>query len=88
MLAPYRLTCDIQAMNDKAPELTVKNQYEHCKGSECPRFRPLMEERDGGFYFTEGSMAYTAIVHCNNWAIGMSDGNCPLKPTESEVSVS
>lgn len=84
MLAPRYITCDIHGMNDHTPELTVKEQYDTCKYDECPRLRPLMDEREGKFYFAEGSMAYTAITLCNNWAIGMSDGNCPIKPIESE----
>lgn len=75
-------------MNNQAPELTVKEQYQDCKGFECPRLLRLMKQReDGTPYFTEGDLAYYAMTLCNNWTIGLSDGNCPIKliePTESE----
>ncbi len=72
-------------MTNQSPELTVKEQYEDCKGFECPRLRSLMEEReDGTPYVVEGDMAYYAMTLCNNWTIGVSDGNCPVKPLASE----
>ncbi len=71
-------------MNNQSPELTVKEQYDNCKYHECPRLRPLMDERDGQYYFAESTMAYTAITLCNNWSLGLSDGNCPIKPIEAE----
>jgi hypothetical protein len=67
--------------NETSQELTVKEKYENCKGFECPRFLSLTKEReDGTRYFVEGDLAYTAMVLCNNWVNGVSDGNCPIKP--------
>lgn len=68
------------------PTRTVKGRYEACKGSECPRLLELMKEReDGTRYFVEGDLAYQAMVLCNNWTIGLSDGDCPVKPTDVET---
>lgn len=74
--------------NETTQELTVKEKYESCKGFECPRLRSLMKEReDGTPYFVEGDMAYYAMTLCNNWTIGLSDGDCPVKPVDNtEVS--
>ena len=74
-------------MNDKAPkELVVKDRYQDCKGFECPRLLELCETgEDGRRYFTDGDLAYTAMVRCNNWAFGLSDGDCPIEPSESEA---
>lgn len=76
-------------MNNEAPaEMTVKEKYEDCKGFECPRLNEILQTgEDGTKYFTEGDMAYRALVLCNNWAIGWSDGECPIKPLE-EVGTS
>jgi hypothetical protein len=69
-------------------ELTVKEQYDNCKGFECPRLLALCKTGENGRrYFTEGDMAYNAIAACNNWAIGISDGDCPIEPTETEAKV-
>ena len=67
-------------MTDNTPEeLSVKEKYENCKGLECPRLLSLTEEReDGTRRIAEGDLAYTAIVLCNNWTIGLSDGDCPV----------
>ena len=60
--------------------LTVKEPYQDCKMFECPRFLALCDEKEPGRpSFAEGSMAYVAIVHCNNWPY-LSDGTCPIKP--------
>lgn len=65
-----------------SPEgLTVKEKYQPCKSFECPRFLKLCRTReDGRPYFVEGDLAYTALVRCNNWPLGLSDGNCPINP--------
>lgn len=66
---------------ERTPELTVKERYQPCKQSECPRFLALCKTNpDGSTYFTEGDLAYSALIHCNNWAIGLSDGECPVNP--------
>jgi hypothetical protein len=65
--------------NNTSPELTVKERYGQCKQFECPRLLALCEtDADGKPYFVEGSVAYAAIVLCNNWALGLSDGECPI----------
>ena len=70
--------------NEIPQELTVKETYENCKGFECPRLLSLTKENeDGTRYLAEGDLAYTAMVLCNNWAIGMSDGDCPIKPIDT-----
>lgn len=67
--------------SESSQELTVKEKYENCKGFECPRLLELTKEHeDGSRYFVEGDMAYQAMVLCNNWGIGLSDGNCPIEP--------
>ena len=72
--------------NETLQELTVKEKYEYCKGFECPRLRSLMEkQKDGTPYFVEGDMAYYAMTLCNNWTIGLSDGDCPVKSVEAVV---
>lgn len=69
--------------NEIPQELTVKKKYENCKGFECPRLLSVTKEHeDGTRYFVEGDLAYTAMVLCNNWTIGLSDGNCPIKPVD------
>lgn len=61
--------------------LTVKEPYSACKTFECPRFLTLCDEKEPGKpTFTEGGLAYTALVHCNNWTLGLSDGTCPINP--------
>ena len=70
--------------NENPPKMTVKERYEDCKGFECPRLNELLRTReDGKKYYNEGDMAYTALVLCKNWAIGASDGECPIKPAEA-----
>lgn len=67
-------------------ELTVKKRYEDCKGFECPRLVELCQtDEQGNKYFVEGDLAYRAITLCNLWALGLSDGNCPIRPTQSEA---
>jgi len=74
--------------NEIPQEIAVKEKYENCKGFECPRLLRFTEEReDGTRYFTESDLAYTAIVLCNNWTIGLSDGDCPVKPVEAEIQL-
>ena len=71
-------------INEALPELTVKEKYENCKGFECPRLLRLTREReDGTRYFGEGDLAYTAMALCNNWTIGLSDGDCPVNPVDA-----
>ena len=71
-------------MNNEAPaEMTVKEKYEDCKGFQCPRLNEILKTReDGTEYCVEGDMAYTALVMCRNWAMGLGDGECPIKPLE------
>jgi len=70
----------------ETPALTVKEKYADCKGFECPRLLSLMKEReDGTPYFVEGDMAYYAMTLCNNWGLGLSNGDCPVLPLEGEV---
>lgn len=65
--------------NDQSPELTVKERYTNCKQFECPRFLAICETReDGSKYFSEGSIAYQALVLCNNWTLGLSNGDCAV----------
>lgn len=72
--------------SEAAPNLTVKEKYAECKTFECPRFLDLCGTReDGSRYFTEGGLAYNALVRCNNWTIGLSDGECPLEPSVLET---
>jgi len=69
-------------------EYTVKEKYDNCKGFECPRLLGLTKEHeDVTRYFVEGDLAYAAMVLCNNWAIGLSDGDCPVKPTDDEKAI-
>jgi len=67
-------------------ELTVKDQYQDCKLFKCPRFLALCDVNveSGKPSFSEGSSAYSAAVLCNNWAIGLSDGECVVSPTVLE----
>lgn len=68
--------------NEPTPELTVKEKFKNCKGFECPRLLEIAQEDEAGKkYFVEGDLAYRAIVLCNNWTIGLSDGDCPIKPS-------
>lgn len=71
-------------MTDNTPEeLSVKEKYENRKGFECPRLLSLTEEReDGTRRIAEGDLAYTAMVLCNYWTIGLSDGDCPVNPVD------
>jgi len=71
--------------NGTTPELTVKERYTNCKQFECPRFVAICESReDGSKYFSEGSIAYSALVRCNNWTLGLSDGDCVVSPVVLE----
>ena len=69
-------------MNKELPEvIAIKQKYEDCRGFTCPRLLELAKtDEDGRRYFTEGDLAYTAMVRCNGWSIGLSDGSCPLEP--------
>lgn len=61
--------------NEVSQELTVKEKYGDCKVLECPRLLQFAREReDGTRYFVEGDLAYRAVVLCNNWTLGLSDG--------------
>ena len=68
-----------------ASELTVKESFQDCKMFECPRFLAICKQKeDGSYYFSEGDIAYQAATLCNNWAIGLSDGECVVNPTVLE----
>lgn len=73
--------------SERQPKLTVKERYQECKQFECPRFLAICETGpDGSKYFTETGLAYSALVLCNNWTLGLSDGECPIDPKVLETT--